>query len=61
MATSWHRDPVFEEVAWREEQDQRREAIAADRAMRLAERRADPYYRAYRRRKISRLVRQKLR
>lgn len=61
MATSWHRDPTFDEVAWREALEQREAAIAAERVARLADRRANPYYQAYRRRRISRLVRQRMR
>lgn len=61
MASSWHPDPVFDEVARREAADQRKAMIEAERAARLIERRADPYYRAYRRRKIARLVRQRTR
>ncbi|NHR08391.1 hypothetical protein HA052_24675 [Chromobacterium haemolyticum] len=51
-----YRDPTFDEVAAREASAQRAEALAAERAARAAERRADPAYTAMRRRKIARIL-----
>lgn len=54
--TQTYRDPTFEEVAAREAAALRTAAWLAEKAARLAQRRADPGYRAMRRRKIARLL-----
>ncbi|TJZ73178.1 hypothetical protein [Chitiniphilus eburneus] len=53
---STYRDPTFDEVARREEAEQRAATRAAKRAEYLATRRADPIYRRMRARRIRRLV-----
>jgi hypothetical protein len=53
---SLYRDPVFDEVAAREERGQRAAERQAARAEAIARRRADPAYRLMRRRKVRRLV-----
>ncbi|MCP1290914.1 hypothetical protein NK214_12010 [Chromobacterium sp. S0633] len=53
-----YRDPTFDEVAAREAREQKEAARDAERAAYAAARRAGPAYKAMRRRKIARLMRQ---
>ncbi|NHQ83187.1 hypothetical protein HA051_16605 [Chromobacterium vaccinii] len=52
-----HRDPTFEAVARLEEAAIRHAAWIAERARRAEEKRCDPQYRLFRRRRIRRLMR----
>ncbi|MBP4048999.1 hypothetical protein [Chromobacterium violaceum] len=54
--TQSYRDPTFDEVAWREERARRDAEWIAERAKRAEERRTDPQYRLFRRRRIRRLM-----
>ena len=61
MSASYHRDPVFDEVARREEEAQWQAAKEAARVARLADRRKEFYYRVHRRRRVRLLVQRVMR